>query len=26
LTLLAPQGPHLVPDRYAPADLLVSAR
>jgi hypothetical protein len=25
-TLLAPQGPHLVPHRYAPADLLVSAR
>jgi UDP-N-acetyl-alpha-D-muramoyl-L-alanyl-L-glutamate epimerase len=24
--LLAPQGPHLVPDRYAPADLLVSTR
>jgi UDP-N-acetyl-alpha-D-muramoyl-L-alanyl-L-glutamate epimerase len=24
--LLAPQGPHLVPERYAPADLLVSAR
>jgi UDP-N-acetyl-alpha-D-muramoyl-L-alanyl-L-glutamate epimerase len=24
--LLAPHGPHLVPDRYAPADLLVSAR
>jgi UDP-N-acetyl-alpha-D-muramoyl-L-alanyl-L-glutamate epimerase len=24
--LLTPQGPHLVPDRYAPADLLVSAR
>ena len=26
VTLLAPQGPHLIPDRYAPADLLVSAR
>jgi hypothetical protein len=24
--LLAPRGPHLIPDRYAPADLLVSAR
>jgi UDP-N-acetyl-alpha-D-muramoyl-L-alanyl-L-glutamate epimerase len=24
--LLAPLGPHLVPDRYAPADLLVRAR
>jgi hypothetical protein len=24
--LLAPRGAHLVPDRYAPADLLVSAR
>jgi UDP-N-acetyl-alpha-D-muramoyl-L-alanyl-L-glutamate epimerase len=24
--LLAPRGPHLIPDRYAPADLLVSTR
>jgi UDP-N-acetyl-alpha-D-muramoyl-L-alanyl-L-glutamate epimerase len=24
--LLAPRGPHLIPERYAPADLLVSAR
>jgi hypothetical protein len=25
-TLLAPRGPHHIPERYAPADLLVRAR